>query len=279
MKQLTGLIRLLFVNSYSTIGTVIILFWIFCSVFAGFVATHNPYEIYSPFIETWGMDGDDLHILGTDSIGRDIFSRIIFGARTVLLWAPLATGIAYVIGIVPGLFAGYLGGRTDDVLSYIANIVLSFPVMVLYILILTLIGSSGVNILLAVIFASSPAIYRIVRAKTLELAPKTFVQAARVRGEHPVYILFVEILPNASTPLIIDFCLRMGYTTITIGVLGFLGLGFPPPTADWGGMISENKDLAMSFPFMTIWPCLAISSFVLGLNLLADGLKQYFEIN
>jgi len=212
--------------------------------------------------------------LGTDHIGRDILSRLIFGSQTVLIYAPLATLCAYLVGVPMGLAAGYKGGWVDDVLSFIANVILSFPVLVLYVLVITLIGASGTNILLAVTFASAPGIMRIVRGLALDLRNREYVLAAQTRGEPTWRILFIEILPNARGPLIVDSMLRLGYTIITIGVLGFLGLGLPPPNPDWGGMINETRQLMMAFPHMAIFPCIAISSLVLGFNLLADGLRE-----
>ncbi|MEL7302654.1 MAG: ABC transporter permease, partial [Pseudomonadota bacterium] len=159
--------------------------------------------------------------------------------------------------------------------SFIANVILSFPVMVLYVVIIAKFGASGANIILAVVFASSPGIMRIVRSLTLDIATREYVTAAQTRGESAWYIMLVEILPNARGPLIVDFCLRMGYTTITIGALGFLGLGLPPPDPDWGGMITETRAfITGGFPHMAIIPAVAVSLLVLGFNLLADGLRE-----
>ncbi|WP_421709794.1 ABC transporter permease [Algihabitans sp.] len=212
--------------------------------------------------------------LGTDHLGRDIWARIFYGSQTVLTWAPIATICAYAVGIPMGLAAGYKGGWVDDFLSFISNIILSFPVLVLFILFITLVGASAINIVVAITFASAPGIMRIVRGLTLDLRTREYVFAAQTRGEPTWWILFVEILPNARGPLIVDSMLRLGYVIITVGVLGFLGLGLPPPNPDWGGMINETRQMAMSFPWMTVFPCLAISSLVLGFNLLADGLRE-----
>jgi peptide/nickel transport system permease protein len=212
--------------------------------------------------------------LGTDLIGRDILSRIIWGSQTVLIYAPLATLSAYTVGIVMGLAAGYYLGWIDDILSRIADIILSFPVLVLYIIIIATIGASGFNIIIAITFASAPGIMRIVRGLVLDLRNRDYVAAAQTRGEGAWRIMLIEILPNARGPLIVDSCLRLGYVIITIGVLGFLGLGLPPPDPDWGGMINDNRGMAMVFPHMVLYPCFAISSLILGFNLLADGLRE-----
>jgi len=257
------------------IGAGIVVFWTLVAVFAPVLAPFPPTATIQPFAQpgTAGPDGGTF-ILGTDMLGRDVLSRIIYGSRTVLPYAAVATAAAYLVGIVLGVAAGYFRGWTDTVLSFVANFILSFPVMVLYVLIITTFGASGLNVVVAVTFASAPGIMRIVRGLVLDLRSREYVAAAQTRGEGPWFIMLAEILPNARGPLIVDACLRMGYVTIIIGVLGFLGLGLPPPTPDWGGMVAESRAVAMAFPHMAVYPCLAISSFVLGLNLLADGLRE-----
>ena len=256
-------------------GVAIVLFWTLIAIFAPLIATFDPNATIMPFAKPGALNpAGGTFWLGTDHIGRDIFSRVVWGTRTVLIYAPLATFCAYVVGILMGLAAGYQRGWVDEVLSRIADIILSFPVLVLYILIITMFGSSGINIVLAITFASSPGIMRIVRGLVLDLRNRDYVAAAQTRGETAWYIMLIEILPNARGPLIVDACLRLGYVIITIGVLGFLGLGLPPPDPDWGGMINEARSMALAFPHMTLIPCIAISSLILGFNLLADGLRE-----
>ncbi len=257
------------------LGASIVALWAAVAILAPVLAPFDPNAPLLPFAApgTAGPDGR-VFWLGTDHIGRDILSRIVWGSRTVLTYAPVATAAAYAAGITMGLAAGYFRGLVDDGLSFLANVILSFPVLVLYILVITTIGASAINIIIAITFASAPGIMRIVRGLVLDLRNRDYVAAAEVRGEGPWYIMLVEILPNARGPLIVDACLRLGYVIITIGVLGFLGLGLPPPDPDWGGMINEARPVALAFPYMTIVPCLAISSLVLGFNLLADGLRE-----
>ncbi|MCX8231146.1 MAG: ABC transporter permease [Alphaproteobacteria bacterium] len=256
-------------------GCTLVVFWIAVALLAPLIAPFPPNAQIQPFALPFAAAPDGgLFLLGTDQLGRDILSRIMWGARTVLFFAPLATASAYIVGIMMGLAAGYFGGWADDVLSRLSDIILSFPVLVLYILIIVTIGASGINIIIAVTFASAPGVMRIVRSLVLDLRTRNYVAAAQTRGESPWYIMLVEILPNARGPLIVDSCLRIGYVIITIGVLGFLGLGLPPPDPDWGGMINESRALALAFPHMTIIPCIAISSLVLGFNLLADGIRE-----
>ncbi len=257
------------------LGAALIAFWVIVALFAPLLAPYDPLATIQGYAAPGAPAPDGgVFWLGTDHIGRDILSRIIWGSRTVLIYAPLATFFAYVVGIVMGLAAGYFRGWADEVVSFVANMILSFPVLVLYIIIIATYGASPINILLAIIFASSPGIMRIVRGLVLDLRNREYISAAQTRGESSWHIMLVEILPNARGPLIVDSCLRLGYVIITIGVLGFLGLGLPPPDPDWGGMINETRQMALAFPHMTLFPCIAISSLILGFNLLADGLRE-----
>jgi peptide/nickel transport system permease protein len=262
------------------IGTALVFFWVVVAVLAPVIAPFDPNATLMPFQKPGAaFPGNDTIAagtfwLGTDQLGRDILSRVIWGSQTVLIYAPLATLSAYTVGILMGLAAGYYRGWIDDLLSRIADIILSFPVLVLYIIIIATIGASGVNIIIAITFASAPGIMRIVRGLVLDLRNRDYVAAAQTRGEGAWRIMLIEILPNARGPLIVDSCLRLGYVIITIGVLGFLGLGLPPPDPDWGGMINETRSMALAFPHMVLYPCFAISSLILGFNLLADGLRE-----
>jgi peptide/nickel transport system permease protein len=214
------------------------------------------------------------HWLGTDQLGRDILSRILWGARTVLWVAPLSVLGATALGCLFGLVAGYRRGLSDLVITRACDIILTFPVIILYMIILTHFGSSALNVVLVLTLTRAPIIARIVRGLTLELREREYVAAAKMRGESAIYIMFVEILPNARGPLLVDMCLRVGYNTIIIGVLGFLGIGLPPPDPDWGGMVKDAYALMAVWPHMALFPCAAISSLVVGFNLLAVGVRE-----
>ena len=256
------------------IGLVIVLAWVVVAVLAPVLAPFPPNRNIQAmaFPGTRGAAG--VFWLGTDPLGRDILSRLVWGARTVLLYVPAATALAFAVGIGAGLWAGYRRGWVDELLSRVTDLVLAFPALVLYIVIISRFGASGINIVIAVTIASSPAVMRLTRGLVQQHANRAYVAAAILRGEPAWRVMLVEILPNVAAPLVVDACLRLGYVTIIIGTLGFLGLGLPPPDPDWGGMINEARQFALVFPYMVIAPCLAVSSLVLGFNLLADGLRE-----
>jgi peptide/nickel transport system permease protein len=265
-------IRLLKESPVGMVGVFLVLFWIVVAILAPWIAPHDPNE--SNMDALIDPTPSAVNWLGTDNQGRDILSRIIWGSRTVLFVAPIAVLVAYVIGCLLGLLAGYHRGWVDQVINRIADIILSFPAIILYIIVIMRLGPSALNIIMAVVFIATPQIVRIVRGMTLELREQDYVAAAKMRGESAFYIMLAEILPNARGPLIVDACLRMGYTTIAIGVLGFLGLGLPPPDPDWGGMVKDTYAMMTIYPHMSLFPALSISSLVVGFSLLADGIRE-----
>ena len=256
----------------AVVGTLLIAFWLTVAIFAPYFTQFDPNA--QDFAALADPTPSEAHFLGTDHLGRDIWSRLIFGARTVFIVAPTAVAVAYFAGCLMGMLSGYYGGWIDTVISRLSDIILSFPVLILYIILISTVGPSALNIIVAVTLASSPGIGRIVRGMILDLRNLEYVDAAKIRGERPFYIMVVELLPNARGPLIVDGCVRMGYTIITIGVLGFLGLGLPPPDPDWGGMVKDTTAMIVVWPHMSVLPCVAISSLVIGFNLLADGLRE-----
>jgi peptide/nickel transport system permease protein len=267
-----GFLRRLPSSPIAMVGLAIILFWAMLAVAAPLLPLAPPNAQDFTAIAHPGSSAG--HWLGSDMLGRDILSRVIWGGRTVFTVAPLAVLAAYAVGCTLGLLSGYYGGLVDSLISRASDVILSFPVIVLYVILIANIGPSAVNIIVAVVLASTPGIGRIVRGLTLELKGRDFVAAARLRRETDLYIMVVEILPNCRGPLIADLCLRLGYTTIMIGTLGFLGLGLPPPDPDWGGMVKQATSMLTVYPQMALFPCFAIVSLVLGFNLLGDGLRE-----
>jgi peptide/nickel transport system permease protein len=260
------------VSPIATIGAGLILFWALCAVLAPWISPFppnamDPMALVDPFPSA-------THWLGTDQLGRDILSRLLWGARTVLLVAPIAVLGAAILGTLLGLVAGYRGGIIDTLVMRVGDVLLAFPQIILYLIILAKFGASAFNIIVVITVTKAPIIARIVRAVTLDVKNRDYVAAARMRGESTLHILLVEILPNARGPLIVDFFLRLGYTTVAIGVLGFLGIGLPPPDPDWGGMIKESYGLLFVYPHMTLIPAVAISSLVIGFNFLATGIRE-----
>ncbi len=347
-KRSLGLYGKLFDSNIAMTGFAIVMFWLFTALFADLIITHYPLAQVSglrnapPGSALPSPDGRfEFYLLGGDSLARDVFSRMVMGAREVLKIAPAATAFAFMVGITLGVPAGYFGGRFDTGLTFVANLVLAFPVILLFYLLVTpevvavgipmymaailflfpiiflcvlwnsrfftqpgkrniyiavtlVIGlwmyaglafnadplgiwgmsPNILNVFVAVVFVNSPTVFRIVRGLTMDIKSRDYVAAGQTRGEGPWYIMLWEILPNARGPLIVDFCLRIGYTTILLGTLGFFGLGVSPESPDWGSTINDGRRLLTVFPHPALVPAISLMSLVLGLNLLADGLRE-----
>jgi len=269
----------------AAIGLFIVLFWVAAAISAPML-TH-----YSPTEQDWKAPNQGpsaAHPLGTDELGRDLWSRLLYGARVVLIllpvtenfWLPGGTAIwgviiALLAGATLGLFAGYRGGWVDEVLMRFLDAMMAVPIILLYLIIVAAIGASAVNVVIAITIVGTPGIARLVRGLTLDIRTRDYVRAAETRGESRWYIMFWEILPNARGPIIIDAMLRVGYAIFAMGTLGFLGLGLPPPSPDWGSMVAKGREFILQgSPWAALWPSLAIASLVVGLNLLADGLRE-----
>jgi peptide/nickel transport system permease protein len=258
------------------LGISLVCFWLLMAASAPYLPLPDPNKPIAPFVPPGGIRQGMLFLLGSDMRGRDVLSRDLWGCQRVLVWGITATSVAYVVGAGCGLIGGYLGGWWDEAVSFVGNVFLSFPVMVLFILVLNVLGQSGFNIIIAVTCSSAPVIMRIVRGLALDAKSRDYIQAAQTRGEHALWIMLVELLPNVRGPLIVDACLRLGYTTVAITTLTFLGLGLQPPDPDWGLMIKEAATAALlwKYSYMLIVPALSVSSLILGFNLIADGLRE-----
>jgi peptide/nickel transport system permease protein len=267
-----SILRRLPQSGVAMVGLFLVAFWVVLAILAPVLPIQLPNV--QDYLAIGHPGSSAKHWLGVDPLGRDMLSRIIWGARTVLAVAPVSVVIAYAVGCVMGLLAGYYRGWVDTVISRLSDVILSFPVVVLYVVLIAAVGPSALNIVVAVVLASAPGISRIVRGLVLSLVHQDFVAAAHLRRESDLFIMLIELLPNCRGPLLTDFCLRLGYTTITIGTLGFLGLGLPPPTPDWGGMVKQATSMITVYPHMALYPTFAIVSLILGFNLLADGLTE-----
>jgi peptide/nickel transport system permease protein len=268
--RLRATIANLISSKSATIGVVMILVWIFIAIAAPIISPYSPTDIQGGKLESPSQE----HWLGTDHIGRDVLSRLFWGTRVVVLLAPVSVLLGIMIGAPLGLISGYVGGVVDMIIMRSSDIIMSFPTLLIYILIITSIGPSALIVVISVAIGNVPTVARIVRSLALDERTRDYVSAARLRGERRRYILLREILPNVSGPIIVDATIRIGYAIMAIGSLGFLGLGIPPPTPDWGGMINEGRPWIFLMPWVVLAPAAALSSVVIALNLVADGLRE-----
>lgn len=260
---------------WAVCGGCVVALWVIVALLAPVLPLFDPNAHMAPFKGLFASASDGgTHWLGTDHKGRDMLARLVFGARRVLFWGGAATFVAYAFGVALGLLAGYFGGWWDEVLNFIGNVALSFPVIVLYVVIVAALGAGGGTVIVAIAVAMAPIVMRIVRAEVRVLRVRGYVRAAETRGESALYIMLVELLPNLAGVIAADLCLRFGYVVITIALLGYIGLGLPPPDPDWGKMIAETQPFGRFAGHMAVTPAVALSSLVLGVNMLADGLRR-----
>ena len=252
------------------IGAVILLFWIFMALFGPMLRPYRYTEIAST---PWTNPGAEFW-LGTDRMGRDMFTRIAVGARMMLLVPLISITLGVLFGATVGLITGYFGGIVDDVIMRLMDIMMAFPMLMLYLLIIFAIGPSVFNVIIAIAIGATPGIARLVRGLTLDIRSREFIIAAQMRGESSLYVMFREILPNITGPVIVDACIRVAYAMFATGSLGYLGLGVPPPFPDWGSMIGEGRSWIFKVPWAPIPPIVAIVSLVVALNLIADSLRK-----
>jgi len=257
------------------IGVGVLLFWVLLAIFAQNIAPHDP---LAPDILHKLQPPSADHRFGTDGLGRDVLSRVIYGSRGILVAAPLATLLGTVVGTAIGLIAGYFRGLVEDVLMRITDAFLALPTIVTALLVLASVGGSTTTVILVIGLGFAPIIARTVRAAVLSEAQLEYVEAARLRRERAPYVMFVEILPNVMGPVLVEFTVRLGYAVFAIATLSFLGLGIPPPSPDWGLTISEQYTYLISnFWWPVLFPALAIASLVIAVNMFADGLSRVLE--
>ncbi len=255
------------------VGLAILFFW----VFAAFVG-----PMLVPFSYTeMDMDnqmvapGEANHLLGTDDLGRDVFSRIIYGSRSILTVALMTSLLSSIAGILIGFTAGYFGGVIDTIFLRIMDILMAIPPLVLAMVVLGILGNSTIlSLTIIVSIAYTPPTARVARGALLTCRNMEYIDAARIRGESHLYIMFVEILPNTIGPIIVEVTARFAYSIVMIASLGFLGVGLQPPTPDWGMMVIENKSIIRVAPWTVLYPSLAIASLVIAISLFSDFISK-----
>jgi len=276
LEQLSQLWR----NKTAIAGLIIILIFILTAVFAPYISPHDPvetslYDQLKPPI--WHETGTSKHLLGTDDLGRDILSRLIYGARISLLVSIISVSLAFVSGTLIGAISGYKKGKLDNIVMRLMDIILSFPYILLAIVIVAYLGPSLENAMIAIGITYVPRFARIVRGSVLEECEKDYVTAARAVGAKDFRIIFISILPNCLGPLIVMTTLSFASAILDAAALSFLGLGAQPPTPEWGAMIAQSRSLILRASWVMTLPGLAILFAVLGFNLLGDGLRDALD--
>ena len=262
-------LRLLIRRPGFVVGTLILLFWIVCAVFGNRI---TPYDPINGFSTPSSMPSSE-HWFGTDTLGRDVLSRVMAGARDVLIAAPVAAVVSVAVGTLIGLVMGYYRGGVDEVISRLIETLLSIPVILLALLVVVSLGSSKLVVIGTVSVLFIPIVARTVRAAVLAEAQLDYVTSARLRGESGMFVMTCEILPNITGTIVVEFTVRVGYAVFTIATLSFLGAGIQPPSPDWGLTISENYGFIQSGQWWpTLFPALAIASLVVATNLVADSI-------
>lgn len=261
-------------NSKAMLGLSIVLGLILIAIFAPLVAPHDPEaisganKVQSPTLQ---------HLFGTDNFGRDIFSRVLHGARISIYVGLMSVGISISAGVPLGLIAGYYGGLIDETVMRIMDAMMSFPPILLALVIMAALGPNLTNVLLALGFVYTPYLARVTRSATLETVNKEYVQAAEARGEGDLFILFKEVLPNTLAPIIVQASISFAFAILAEAALSFLGMGTQPPTPSWGLMINEGRGYLTDAPWMAVFPGIAIGITVLGLNMFGDALRDILD--
>jgi peptide/nickel transport system permease protein len=268
-------LRLLLRSPSFLLGSAVILFWVVCAVLGDRITPYHPLFDQTPEIS---VSPSSEHWFGTDRLGRDVFSRVLAGSRDILLIAPAATLLATIFGTALGLITGYFRGIADDTISRVIDAVLAIPLIVLAVTVVTSLGSRStwaVTVIIAIVF--TPIIARTVRAAVLGEAQLEYVEAARLRGERPPYVMFAEVLPNVMPPILVEATIRLGYAIFAVATLSFIGFGLQPPSPDWAVQIADNYVYLADSWWTVLFPAVAIASLVVAVNLVADSVQQVLE--
>ena len=268
-------LRLLRRSPTFVLGSVLVGVWVVCAIFGTLIAPHDPSA--DDVLNKLAAPSAD-HLFGSDRLGRDVLSRVIVGAREILITAPLATILGTVVGTAIGLVTGYYRGFVDEVIMRVIDAMLAVPVIVLALLAIVALGPSRATLVLVIGTVFAMIISKTVRAAVLSERSLEYVQAARLRNERSPYILFAEILPNVMGPIVVEFTVRLGYAIFTIATLAFLGFGADPSIPDWGHDIAEHYTFINTGVWWAVlFPSLAIATLIVGINLIADAIAQTFE--
>ncbi len=253
------------------IGAIIVGIFILMAVFGPMVA---PYRYDTLIRGAARQPPSSAHLFGTDRLGRDVFSRVLWGAREIVGLPALTTALSVFFGSALGLFIGYRGGWIDEVVSRIMDSLLAIPALILALVMLATIGASQIGIVIVIAILYTPIVARVVRSVVLSLRSMGYIEAAKLRGESDFYILFRELLPGVLPALVVEGALRFSYAIFLTASLGFLGLGVQPPSPDWGRMVNEARDSYTQTPWALWAPAGAIALLIIGVNLLSDGLRR-----
>jgi len=283
-RRIWNSFSIILTSRVATVGMALASFWIIIGLISVF---WTPYSATATQFDQ-NLPPNSTNWLGTDHMGRDILSRLMQGTQVILLktrlpWGNISIpgGVALwgvfgsmALGSILGLNAGYRGGWIDQIIMQVLDALIAFPQIVLYLVMITALGQGDLIVIMAITIIGAPGVARLARSLALDIKTRDYIRAAETRGESPWYIMFLEILPNARGPLLVDAMLRVGYAIFAIGTLGFLGIGLPPPDPDWGNMVNEARRNIFTNQWAVIWPAVAIATLVIGLNLFADGLRE-----
>lgn len=264
-------------NKQAVVGIILIGILFLIAIFAPYITPQDPYEqsLFKRYQEPGGIGAE--HVLGTDNLGRDVLSRIIMGTRVSLMVGFIAVGISLFIGLILGALAGYIGGKVDEIIMRLMDVILAFPAILLAIFIVAVLGPGMTNAMFAIAIVRIPSMARVTRGQVLGLKEEEFVEAAHAMGASNFSILFKHILLNGFAPMMVIATLGMGTAIVTEAGLSFLGLGAQPPLISWGRMLASGREALRSAPHVTTWSGIAIVLSVLGFNLLGDGLRDIFD--
>lgn len=267
-------------NRGAVIGLAVVGTVVFIAIFADFIAPYSPIEQYRGFTRlppAWVEGGNWAHPLGTDPVGRDMLSRILYGSRISLFIGLSVMFVSAVLGVLLGLLAAFWGGIVDVIIIRVMDLILAIPSLVLAILIIAVIGPNLTNTIVAVTIVGLPFYVRLVRASAISELTKDYVTAAKVAGVGPFRLMLSTVLPNCLAPLIVQAALGISDAILAAAGLGFLGLGAQPPTPEWGSMLADSRDLITSNPWVMAMPGIAILITVLAINLMGDGLRDALD--